>query len=263
VVAPPRFDVRALEDLEITDEASFRHVGLYGELKDVLRRDAYSFRVLPEASRRRWDRALCLNLCFWGTDQGGDILDSPAIPADVVAHVAWHHLASKALAPRAFAKPTASALFFGEAIASAFDVYLVGRLLGHAPDSAFLETQVSAMADACAEAGLDDAALEALLEGIADDPEASFEALRALLFDVSRDLLACESAEAALAVFEKHETRPLAPLLHRFELASWVLYARAYAEREDHDPRPLELDASLRGAGGGLDGLVRRWLPGA
>ena len=33
----------------------------------------------------------------------------------------------------------------GESIASAFDMYLVGRLLGHSPDASFLETQVPAM----------------------------------------------------------------------------------------------------------------------
>ena len=66
---------------------------------------------------------------------------------------------------------SAEALFLGEAIASAFDVYLVGRLLGHAPDSSFLETQVPAMAEAAQAAGLPDEELEAMLDGIAADPE--------------------------------------------------------------------------------------------
>ena len=70
--------------------------------------------------------------------------------ADVVAHAAWHYLAARALAPAAGRSLSVDALFLGEAIASAFDVYLVGRLLGHAPRSTFLETQVPAMAESTA-----------------------------------------------------------------------------------------------------------------
>ena len=152
------FVVRTLDELVIDDEPSFRHVGLYADLKAVLTRSRYGFRVLPTSHAGRWDRALFLNLTFWGEggtsaprERGdGDILESEHIPADVVAHVAWHHLASRAFRPGAGERPSARALFMGEAIASAFDVYLVGRLLGHAPRSSFLETQVPAMADAAA-----------------------------------------------------------------------------------------------------------------
>ncbi|MGD0525940.1 MAG: hypothetical protein ABSE49_12395, partial [Polyangiaceae bacterium] len=107
-----------LDDLVIDDEASFRHVGLYGELKAILRRDAYDFRVLPARSEGRWDRALLLNLTFWASDAGGDVLVDGHLAADVVAHAAWHHLAARALP----SPPSAEALFLGEAIASAFDV---------------------------------------------------------------------------------------------------------------------------------------------
>ena len=46
------------------------------------------------------------------------------------------------------------------AIASAFDVYLVGRLLGHAPASAFLASQVPAMAETASAAALSERAFE-------------------------------------------------------------------------------------------------------
>ena len=44
--------------------------------------------------------------------------------------------------------PRSSALFFAESIASAFDVYLVGRLIGQRPDSDFLQTQLPIMREA-------------------------------------------------------------------------------------------------------------------
>jgi hypothetical protein len=187
---PQQLVTRHLDQLVIEDEASFRHVGLYADLKEVLRRDGYEFRVLPESAEGRWDRALLLNLTFWASGEGGDVLVDDHISADVVAHVAWHHLASRALP----SPPSAETLFLGEAIASAFDVYLVGRLLGHAPRSTFLATQVPAMAEVAAAAGLSDDGFEALLDRIAGDPERAFEDLRELLYDATNALAACSTA---------------------------------------------------------------------
>jgi len=243
---------KTLGDLVIDDEASFRHVGLYAELKDVLRKAKYEFRILPEA---RWDRALILNLTFWG-GQGGDVLPEPRLPADVVAHAAWHWLAARELGPRL----SASAMFFGEAIASAFDLYLVGRLLGHAPHSQFLATQVPALADAAEGAGLAEEAFEAMLAAIASDPERAFEELRQLLFDATSALHACadsDAAEAALALFDAHR---FGALLHHYELSNWVLYARAYARDVADDGRAAALDRELRAADVALETLQRRWL---
>src|SRR4051812_17740541 len=149
-----RFERRTVDALVIEDERSFRHVELYADLKEVLRKDAYSFRILPE-NGSSWDRALFLNLTFWGASEGGDVLVDETVPADVVAHVAWHRLAAKALATPSGERPSVEALFLGEAIASAFDLYLVGRLLGFAPQSSFLETQVASMAEAAESAGLE------------------------------------------------------------------------------------------------------------
>lgn len=245
-----------LDDLDIEDERSFRHVALYAELKQVLRRDAYKFRVIENAS---WDRALFLNLTFWDAAEQGDVLCEASVPADVVMHAAWHHLARRGLGA---ASTTADGLLMGEAIASAFDLYLVGRLLGHAPDSAFLGTQVPALAEAAEAAGLAEPDFEALLEDIALDPDRAFEDLRGLLFETVTDLLACSGAEAACAVLERADKHRFGPLLHHYELSTWVLYARAYASHAlAPDPAVRALDAALHEAKSSVDELERRWLP--
>lgn len=233
---------RTVDDLTIDDERSFRHVAMYADLKDVLARAKYPFRILPKSHKDRADRALLLNLTFWGADSAGDVLESDTLPADVVAHAAWHHLAAKALPG---SPPSVDALFLGESIASAFDVYLVGRLLGHAPNSSFLETQVPAMADASEAAGLDEAGFEAMLESIASDPEQAFADLRSLLFDATSALFACRSVEDASAALAALDAHRFASLLHRYELSNWVLYARAYGTDE---PSALAraIDARLR-----------------
>ncbi|MBX3228665.1 MAG: hypothetical protein KIT84_08435 [Labilithrix sp.] len=256
----PKFTRLRLDDLTIEDEKSFRHIGLYADLKEVLRRANYGFRALPE-SAASWDRALFLNLTFWGAAEGGDVLVDANVPADVVAHVAWHHLAAKALMAPGAKRPPVDALFLGEAIASAFDLYLVGRTLGHAPKSTFLATQVEAMAETASAAGLDEDAFERLLEGVAGDPEEAFARLRELLTDATSALFACNDAESALGVLAELESHRFGPLLYRYELANWVLYARAYGDPEP-SPRTREIERALRAAKDPLAWLEERWVKG-
>jgi len=256
---PGRFSRLMLDDLTIDDDRSFRHVEIYSDLKEVLRRDRYSFRILPDGGVASWDRALFLNLTFWGANEGGDVLVDTHVPADVVAHVAWHHLAAKALSASPAARPSVEALFLGEAIASAFDLYLVGRLLGHAPSSSFLATQVPAMAEAAESAGLGADAFDQLLQGIADDPERAFASLRELLSDATSALFASDKAEGALAVLSGLESHRFGSLLHHYELANWLLYAHAYGSSEP-DPQAREVDHSLREAKDPLQWLVDTWV---
>lgn len=252
-----RFRSLLLSDLHIDDERSFSHVGLYDELKQALRRDGYWFRV-PEREPASWDRVVFLNLTFWDPGAQGDVLPTATVPADVVTHVAWHHLARRALGA---ASASADGLFFGEAIASAFDLYLVGRLLGHAPDAQFLETQVPAMAEVAENAGMSEERFEALLQEIAADPERAFEDLRELLFDAGTALVAADGVDSAAAALARFDGHRFGALLHRFELSNWVLYARAYAPQAlAPDPRVRELDAALRAAPVALDWLQRSWL---
>jgi hypothetical protein len=246
----------SLDELTIDDERAFAHVALYGRLKQALRQSDQRF-LVPDADESvSWDRALFLNLTYW---TGDDVLCEERIPADVVAHVAWHTLAARALPPTG-ATPAASALFFGESIASAFDVYLVGRLLPNAPDSDFITTQVPIMSDCAQAAGISEAAFTALLEEVARAPEAAFAELRALLFDAASALYACADARAAHAALARFDAQRFGPLLHHFQLSNWILYARAYAGPADDD-RVQALDTALRQAPVALDWLAKQWLP--
>jgi hypothetical protein len=254
----PRFRRRTLDELTIEDEASLGHVAIYGRLKAELQRAKYTFHVLPARPRARQDRALFLNLTFWSASAGGDVLVDERIASDVVAHDAWHHLASRALATPG-AKPSVDALFLGEAIASAFDVYLVGRLLGHAPASTFLETQVPAMAESAEAAGLSSRGFAKLLTGIAGNPDRAFADLRELLSDASATLFQCKSGDEALRALSNFEGHRFAPLLHRYELSNWILYARAYGASRG-GARARAVDRALRGESAPLEWLASRWL---
>jgi hypothetical protein len=265
----PRVQTLTLDELTIDDERSYRHIGLYEGLKEALIRDKVKFFVLGEkaksgtkngaksgAKNGNWDRALFLNLTFWSPDQPGDVLVSRHIPADVVMHAAWHHVASRAIGGAA---NTAESLFLGESIASAFDVYLLGRLVGHAPNSEFLRTQVPAMSEVAKAAGLSSSGFARLLQSIASDPDGAFEDLRSLLFDVTRALFACASVKDAARAVDSFNEHRFAPLLHHYEVSNWILYARAYATAR-LDARSLAVDDALRHVPIALDWLEDHWL---
>jgi hypothetical protein len=242
--------VALLDELVIDDESSFAEVPLYRRLKEVVRRSEHRFCIPPSGEQASWDRVLFLNLTFWSGAAGEEVLCDEHIPADVIAHVAWHELVSQRLG----SGPSAEVMLFAESIASAFDLYLVGRLLPAAPGSDFISSQVPIMAEAAAQAGLSDADFSALLAEVCQNPERAFEDARALLLDAALALLPCQGVvEAArvLAGFESHRFRPL---LHHFQLSNWILYARAYGA--------LTPSAAMRTADGALrqSPVSLRWL---
>ncbi|MBK8938958.1 MAG: hypothetical protein IPM79_15355 [Polyangiaceae bacterium] len=248
----------SLAELEVEDEESFRHVGIYEDLKRHVSSLGPAFLVPAEGTWLGWDRALLLNLLFWepGT---ADVLASRSIVADVVMHVAWHDLANKNL------PACVESHLLGESIASAFDLYLVGRLLGHSPESSFLESQVGRMSEAAADAGVDEDAFQALLTEVASQPERAFEELRELLFDASRALLSPRAPADGLLALEAFEGHRYACLMHHYELASWVMRSRLESQGapESATATALELDAALRRAPDAVAHLERTWLSSA
>jgi hypothetical protein len=251
----------SLDDLVIDDRAAMAGVAIYGRLEAFVRRSRHRFLVPPADADLGWDRALFLNLTYWNAEAGADVLRDDHIPADVVAHVGWHELVMSELVRQAPGAPSASAMFLAESIASAFDLYLVGRLLPRVPDSDFITTQVPRMAECAEAAGLPEAAFTALLEEVAREPERAFEDLRALLYDAASALLACPTALAAQEALERFAGHRFAPLLHHYELSNWILYARAYAGGSaGSDARVSEVDLTLRQAPLSLDWLDANWL---
>jgi hypothetical protein len=259
----------SIDDLIIEDEPSFASIELYPRLKAALRRSGHRFFVPADGDSASWDRTVFLNLTYWGGPNSGDVLCDAHIPADVIAHTAWHHLAGEAIDaanPGAAAAgqaslPSAHGLLFGESIASAFDLYLVGHLLARAPQSDFIVSQMPIMAEAAENAGLSPREFSALLETVSRDPDRAFEDLRTLLLDVTLALLHAADAPAAQLVLERFEGHRFHPLLHHYQLSNWILYARAYSRiSADDDQRVSTLDATLRSAPSSLAWLAAHWL---
>lgn len=250
-----------LDELTVVDDALFSRIAVYRALRRHLREHGYTFQVASEPGTLSWDRALFLNLTFWTPQEGADVLCDEQLPADVLAHVALHHLVTTQIHPSADARPSPKALFFGESIASAFDLYLVGRLLESAPDCDFITTQVPLMSEAAEQAGVSESEFAALLEEVAADPDRAFEDLRTLLLDVTQALLSCHGIRDALAVLERFSSHRFGCLLHHLQLSNWVLYARAHATPDaTQDARVDQLNQQLRDASSSVEWIGKHWL---
>lgn len=250
-----RFRSVLLGDLEIEDEGSFSHVALYGDLKHIASEHRLSF-LVPDRGELPWDDVALLNLTYW-TPGVADVLAAPRIPADVVAHVVWHHLCARSV------PPGMKANLLGESVASAFDFYLVGRLLGRSPDSSFLETQVPRMAAAAEDAGADPEALETLLRDAAEEPERAFEDLRELLFDTSLALAEASSVEDAAAALSRAKEHRFGAIVHHYELSNWVIRSkleRLAPDATKDEAAALEVDRALREAPDAVGWLEASWV---
>lgn len=245
----------SLDEVEVVDLDLYRHVAEVEWLLTFARERGLTFATVdPDGPAE--DEARVLNLAFWRPGDVAEILDEPYLTADQLAHNTWHAAAERALGPAA---RTAPGLLLAEAVASAFDVYLVGRLIGHHPDAPMLESQVPAMRDSATAAGLDEDEIEAMLTRFVDAPEASFGALWSLLYDVGLALAEAKDAEAAAEVLHRHRDAPLGALLHHYELPTWVLFARAYADAGDASSVASVVTA-LREAGDPVRWLCESWL---
>jgi hypothetical protein len=247
-----------LSDLNIDDERAVSRVLLYPMLKQVLIDDEVTFRVLPASGKgaaAAWQQALLLNLVHW-SDGGGDVLVSPRIPADVVCHVAWHHLASRALAPKQ-QRQTARAMFLAESVASAFDVYLVGQLL---QQGVVLPAGLAAHVDEMTIAWGNQRTATRALNAMANDPGAAFSSLQQLLYGVSVALFEAHSADAAHDALQSWSSHPWSSLLHHYALSTWVLYARAHGGKDAAmDRRVVAVDQQLQQPNR-LEWLSSQWL---
>ena len=182
-----------------------------------------------------------LNRTFWTS--AGDVLASREAPVDVLAHAAWHHVV-RAAAPKA----SVEGALIGEAIASAFDLYLVGAALRVAPDAELLATQVPRLAEAAADGGMKERAFATVLKDAARDPERIFGELYALLADAGLKLARVDDPMLAARVVDTLAARRLGPLLFHYDVSGWLLHARAHATTRAADPAARAIDRTIRRA---------------
>lgn len=214
----------------------------------------------------RWDRALLLNLTFWGATNGsgarvgGDILVDRTLPADVVAHVAWHHLAAKH-GPALVRPPLGR-----RPLPRRGDCERLRPLPRRPAPRA--RSSVDFSRDPGARHGRGRGGRRSLRGGHRRLAQRRGPGSRGLLRVAAaapgptpRALLRCRSATDGLRALASFDEHPFAPLLHRYELSNWVLHARAYvADPLAADPAVEALDQALRAAPDAVEHLRAAWV---
>ena len=244
-----------LDDLTLRGERAFRPIAVYATLKRMLLADGFTVRV-PDGAHPHSDRVTFLNLTYWNARDPSDVLVDDTLEADVLAHAGWHHAARKVLT----GAPTAAAMFLGESVASAFDLYTVGHMLRQGKQTSYLASQVPRMTEAALDAGMTEDAVAELLGEVAGDPDRAFADLRELLFDAASALVACPDLDAAAAVLDGFTGHRFHGLLHHYELSNWVLFARAYAAPAQENDPAVTMDRAMRTAPALVPWLEANWL---
>ena len=138
-----------VSELTIVDEQSFETLALYRALRTRMD-EAEPVFLITDPNGDEGERARLLNLGFWDPSSFMEVLTEPVITADQLAHNALHHCGYGALGDAA---RSLEGLLLVESIASAMDIYWLGRLLAEAPYAEFLESQVPAISEAASGAG--------------------------------------------------------------------------------------------------------------
>jgi hypothetical protein len=196
------------------------NVEALGLLMDWLRDRDLQFTLFPESR----GRARLLNLIDWQVSSGHEYLDGDAIFADQVLHVGLHHAVDATLGK------SAAAMLYGEALASASDLYALGLLSKAGEETDFVADTMESFG-AFYEMYGEEAQLERLLQKVTRKPYDAMLEVCNFLYQTLLPLLYPEQQETAITTLEKAESSHLYPLLHHFNTSNWVfLIRRAYAE---------------------------------
>ena len=238
---PP--EVLTIEALEVFEEDRFRRAGI--ELYDLafgfLRRTGVQFRILPQGM----GLSRVVNHLIWQADHHLEFLDGKIIHPDQVIHVATH-----CLLDRLWPEAGPERLLLAETLASATDLYLLGKLMRAGEEATFLEDTLGSFDYYFELYGSTSPPLEELLQTIHDAPFRAMMDLSDYLFRFCLPFLRGTIDEQTLTrSVEKNQ--PFYPLIHHYHVTNWILNLRARfpdPPRQNHPPDLWEDEAAMLAA---------------
>ena len=244
-----------VSELTIVDEQSFETLALYRALRTRMD-EADPVFLITDPNGDEGERARLLNLGFWDPSSFMEVLTEPVITADQLAHNALHHCGYGALGDAA---RSLEGLLLVESIASAMDIYWLGRLLAEAPYAEFLESQVPAISEAASGAGASSEEFADLLQLAAENPPKAFGDLRSVLFDTALGLTRAVDVHEADRVLREQSTHQWSVLTHHYAITNWILFARINGSHTSDTKSVLDLDQRLRGVKNPVTELQSIW----
>lgn len=202
-----------LSDLDILEEAAFDRAGL--TLLEPCLELLSDLDVVCFPKGRGLGRLV--NLLQWQVDQQLEYLDGDAVAADQVVHFALHHLWH-----RRIGSDHPFDLLFAECMASASDLYLLGKLSNGGEETDFLVDTLDSFGSYY-EIYSSESRLEKLVARILENPYQTMSAAVDYLFRLGVALLSPQINLEALARFQDDLLYPLA---HHYNISNWILTIR-------------------------------------
>ena len=204
-----------LVEMEIYEADAFREADIV--LLDYAKKILHGHRFLcfPESK----GIARLINLVHWDVDARREYVDGTGIHADQVIHLAVHHVLS-----HLSGSDTPHAMLFAECLASATDLYLVGKLarVGHETD--FVRDTLESFGMYYDMYAGDENAMETLITSLVDAPFQAMVRAADYLYRFGGRLLNPTVEYVPLRDMESHYYYPLT---HHYNMANWMLTIRA------------------------------------
>ena len=222
----------ALSDLAIDEADAFRRAGI-----DLL--DA----ALPLLKNHRFivtpgkGLARLADLLNWRAGALCEHIDRRGVSADQVIHFAIHHVLDQNLEEN-----HPGAVLLAECLASASDLYLLGKLSQAGEETAFLSDTIESMCSYYEMYAAEPDHLEQFFAAFLENPFETMVETACFLFHFGAAFL---KSEPDLAVLTRFSENARYPLVHHYNLTNWILTIRARfpdhkTENLDYSPERMK-----------------------
>ena len=221
-----------LVDLDIYERDAYQRAGieLLNPVIDLLAQE----RVRAISFPRGRGIARLLNLLQWEADGGLEFIDGQGTHADQLIHLGLHRLCDHKLGS---ADP--GAMLYAECLASASDIYLLGKLSLAGEETDFLADTLESFSSYYELYSHHESHLEQLLSQLQNNPYTTMLAVADYLFQFCLCLLYPTNIEAVGRELETMADHVYQPLVHHYNTANWILTIRS------KHPHPPELPIDL------------------
>lgn len=233
-------DVQPIEELPVLERDAFLEAGidLLTYCERVLRAKKVGAVVLDSAP----GVARIINLLSWSVNDRREYLDQPEVFADQVIHFAAHQVVAEV-----WGAETPASMLFAEAVASACDLYCLGKLSAAGVETEFMADTLASFADYYEQYAAEEEDYESVLERLLEGPHEAMAELAEFLYDTGAQLCrAKDEAEMAEVLI------PLAdeiwyPMLFHYQVVHWQHdVTRRFPRQEEREETDAERECEER-----------------
>jgi len=211
----------SIAEITLEDRAEYAAAGLDGLVAaavKLLAAAGVELGLMPAGK----GSARLANLLAWRVEDGLELIDDLVCPCDQVIHMAAHQWMDSELG-----HDDPHGVLTAEAVASAVDFWLLGRLADAGREPDFIAETLESFTFYFERYGGGDRALEALLETVLAEPWTATSRLVRYLSETGSRLLYPTGPERLITDVGDLVGDDLYPLLHHYNMGQWIAAMRA------------------------------------